>query len=131
MILRSPLYGIMSKNTMLITYAGRKSGRPYTIPVNYVHIDDRLLTSSFTDRTWRRNFRAENSTWLLVQDTQIKAVTKLMDDQQATASDLAKIAKTASQYAGFLNIEIDCSGNPEPDAVAKAARDRVIIEHII
>jgi hypothetical protein len=35
-LLRSPLQGLMSSSTMLITFAGRKSGKTYTTPVNYV-----------------------------------------------------------------------------------------------
>ena len=31
-LLRSPLHGLMSGSLMLITYAGRKTGKPYTIP---------------------------------------------------------------------------------------------------
>lgn len=35
-LLRSSLHGILSGSTLLITVTGRKSGRIYTIPVNYV-----------------------------------------------------------------------------------------------
>lgn len=37
-LLRSPLHGLMSKNTMLIEFKGRKSGRMFTTPVSY-HIE--------------------------------------------------------------------------------------------
>src|SRR5512133_3209379 len=35
-ILRSPLHGLMSKDVMLITYCGQKSGKEYTLPVSYL-----------------------------------------------------------------------------------------------
>ena len=34
-LLRSPLHKLASKNTLLITFTGRKSGKKYTTPVNY------------------------------------------------------------------------------------------------
>ena len=36
LLLRSPLRVAMSNSTMLLTFTGRKSGRTYTTPVNYV-----------------------------------------------------------------------------------------------
>ena len=34
-LIRSPLHGLASRRLALITYAGRRSGRRYTIPVGY------------------------------------------------------------------------------------------------
>jgi hypothetical protein len=50
-LLRSPLHGLLSANTLLITMAGRKTGRPITTPVNYVRDGDRLWVISSRDRT--------------------------------------------------------------------------------
>ena len=41
-LLHSPLHKIASKNTLLITFIGRKSGKKYTTPVNYV-IDSNVI----------------------------------------------------------------------------------------
>ena len=35
LILRSPFHGILSKNMMLLSFKGRKSGKVYTFPVGY------------------------------------------------------------------------------------------------
>jgi deazaflavin-dependent oxidoreductase (nitroreductase family) len=43
LILRSPFHKLMSATVLLITYRGRKSGRTYTLPVNYVQ-DGRTIT---------------------------------------------------------------------------------------
>ena len=50
-LLRSPLHGLLSGNTLLITVTGRKTGRPITTPVNYVRDGDRLWVISNRDRT--------------------------------------------------------------------------------
>jgi hypothetical protein len=45
-ILRSPLHRVLSKSTLLITLSGRKSGKLYTLPVNYVREGDILWITS-------------------------------------------------------------------------------------
>ena len=50
-LLRSPLHGLMNNSTMLITFAGRKSGKTYTTPLNYVRDDHTLQVVSPKDRT--------------------------------------------------------------------------------
>jgi len=56
-LLHSPLHGLMSSSTMLITFAGHKSGKIYTTPVNCVGDSHTLLVVSPTDRLWWRNLR--------------------------------------------------------------------------
>jgi len=43
-VLRSPLHGMLSGSTMIITYTGRKSGQTFSTPVNYVR-DGNVLWS--------------------------------------------------------------------------------------
>jgi len=56
-ILRSPLHGLVSKNTMLITFSGRKSGKVYTTPVGYVRNDNDITVFSQRHSSWWRNLR--------------------------------------------------------------------------
>lgn len=56
-LLRSPLHGIVSRNLLLITFAGRKSGKIYTVPVEYIHQDETLYVLSWPERVWWRNLR--------------------------------------------------------------------------
>ncbi len=55
LLLRSPLHGFVSGNTMLVSVTGRKTGRVVTIPVNYVQEGDILWVLSYRERTWWRN----------------------------------------------------------------------------
>ncbi len=44
-LLRSPLHGVMSGYTMLITFTGRRSGKEYTTPISDVRDgEEELLT---------------------------------------------------------------------------------------
>ena len=42
LILCSPLHGILSRNTMLFTFTGRRSGKEYTTPVNFFRVRFRM-----------------------------------------------------------------------------------------
>jgi len=55
MLLRSPLHGLADSSVLLLRVTGRKTGRHYDIPVNYVHIDGRLTV--VTAAGWRVNLR--------------------------------------------------------------------------
>ena len=52
LLLRSPLHAAMSNSTMLLTFSGRKSGRTYTTPVNYVREGDELLVVGSRWHSW-------------------------------------------------------------------------------
>ena len=54
-LLRSPLHGLLGAKFMLVTVTGRKTGRTYTTPVNYVRRGDTLTVISRRGRTWWRN----------------------------------------------------------------------------
>jgi len=56
-LLRSPAHGLLSGAFMLITVTGRKTGRRYTTPVNYVRDGDLLTVLSRRKRSWWRNVR--------------------------------------------------------------------------
>lgn len=53
-LLRSPLHFIVSYRIMAIEYIGRKSGKVYSMPVNYFIENDTVY--SFTTGKWWKNF---------------------------------------------------------------------------
>ena len=57
LILSTPLHGLMSRNTLLLEFKGRKSGKSYTTPVSYHATNDSV--HCFTDRAnkWWHNLR--------------------------------------------------------------------------
>lgn len=55
LLLRSPLHALFDPSLLLLHVTGRKTGREYDIPVNYVDIDGRLTV--VTVAGWRVNLR--------------------------------------------------------------------------
>ena len=58
LLLRSPLYDLMSKSVLLLTFTGYKSGKKYTTLVTYLREDDEVLMT--TASPWWKNLRGES-----------------------------------------------------------------------
>jgi hypothetical protein len=54
-LLRTPLAGPARKQLMVLSFNGRKTGRPYSIPLSAHVIDHQLY--ALTDKPWKQNFR--------------------------------------------------------------------------
>ena len=125
-ILRSPLHGMLSSNTMIITYMGRKSGKTYSTPVNYIRDGDVLWTVSFRDRTWWRSLR-DSPVTVRVQGKDLSGVAKATTDPQEVTDDLTAYLRKAPHIAKYLGVGLDASGWPKPEQVANAAKTRVMV----
>ena len=55
LLLNSPLHGVVDSSVLLLHVTGRKTGRRYDIPVNYVDIDGRPTVVTIAG--WRVNLR--------------------------------------------------------------------------
>jgi deazaflavin-dependent oxidoreductase (nitroreductase family) len=126
-ILRSPLHGLLSGSTMLITVRGKRSGRPYTTPVNYVRSGNELVTVSFRARRWWRNLRGGAGVRLLLQGREIQARAVAVEDPAAVADGLAVLVRVSPGYARHLGVAFDASGQPDPAGLARAAEGRVLV----
>ena len=62
-LLRSPAHGLLSDRLLLLTFTGRKTGRRFSIPMNYTEQGDSiLLVPQPPERTtWWRNLRGEGA----------------------------------------------------------------------
>lgn len=56
-VLRSPLHGVMSGNTLLLTYTGRKSKQAYTFPISYGRQGNEIYLITHPDKPWWKNVR--------------------------------------------------------------------------
>jgi hypothetical protein len=54
-LLRSPLHGLLSRDLMLISMIGRRTGRRQTLPVQYARRGDEVYVLSWPDRRWWRS----------------------------------------------------------------------------
>ncbi len=126
-LLKSPLHFFVSKNMMLITYVGRKSGQTFTIPVNYIQDGDTFYTTSWQERIWWRNLRNEAPITLRVRGKEITAIPEVSELNEEVAKLLNTYFQIAPHMARYFEVGLDPQGNPIPENIAEAAVPRVMV----
>jgi hypothetical protein len=86
-LLRSRLHRLLSGTLMLLTYTGRKTGVPYTIPIGYFVWDkDELM--AFSSARWWMNLRDGTPVTLLLQGRQVEAIPTVIHERGAVINTL-------------------------------------------
>jgi len=131
-LLQSPFHGLMSRNTVLIGYEGRKTGKRYFVPVNFVRVagedGDHLLITSERGRTWWRNLRGGSPVDLRLQGTGLKAMARSLEEIQEVEEGLMTYFAHAPGSARYFNVGLDDGGRPLREEIVRAAQERVIIK---
>lgn len=127
-LLRSPLHGAISHSVLALTYTGRKSGRTYTVPVNYVRDPDdydRLLITSTPARTWWRNLRGGQSLSVRLRGRDVTSFAEVLEEDRAPTA-LAAYFRGAPQMAKYFEVKM-LDGEPDADDVARVAPSRIMV----
>jgi hypothetical protein len=127
-ILRSPFHGIMSRNTMLISFPGCKSGRIITTPVNFIETGNFLIITSMRDRTWWRNLRSGKFVTLDLRGKKITAYAEVLEEQSAVTSGLEDFLTASPQMARYFQVSSDPNGKWNLAQLEQAAHSRVVVK---
>ena len=84
-LLRTPLAGSARKQLMVLSFTGRKTGRPYSLPVSAHVIDGDLY--ALTGAPWKQNFRGGAAAEVLYDGNTTAMRGELIRDR-AVVSDL-------------------------------------------
>jgi len=126
-ILYSPLHGLLSNNTMLITVTGRKTGRLITTPVNYVRDNNVLWIISKRDRKWWRNLRGGAPVYLNLRGKKdVKGFAEVILNPEMVVTKLAHYIQRIPYSARSLGIRME-AGKPNIDDLARVAREWLIV----
>ena len=112
LLLRSPLHFLASSRVLLITVTGRKSGRRYTTPVEYLEHAGIVSIVSRTDRRWWKNLESKRDVRLRLRGKIRSGVATLYSRDQATI-----LSRLRRQYPRL-----------SPEKAAELAKTRVIVE---
>jgi len=112
-LLRSSLHGLMDNSTMLITFTGRKSGKTYTTPVNFVWDDHTLLVVSPRDRLWWRNLRGGETITVYVRGQSMKGIGRAFEGEEALKEGgLLTVLRKMPAYRRYWGVQLDENGEP-------------------
>lgn len=132
LILRSPLHGMLSKSLLLLSYRGQKTGKEYTLPVQYAHKDEWvfIVPGNHNRKTWWRNLRGGTPVWLTLGGKRMKGTAEVLEGNR----DAGTIAEMLQVYfrrfpaaARYHDVRITPGETYREDELQKAAASMVIV----
>lgn len=126
-MMRSPLHFIVSKNMMLMTYTGRKSGKDFTTPMNYLAMNGGIYTTSYRDRVWWRNLRGGAEVTLHLRGEAVPAYAETVEDQSAVARYMNEYLEAAPHLARYMDVRMNEDGHANGDDIARMAQEMVMV----
>ena len=127
LILRSPLLGLLSSALLLITYRGRKSGKEYTLPVQYVQDGNNIyIVPGYAEKkTWWRNLEGGMDVQLRLKGQTMRGRGILLE-READAEEILKgfglFLKHFPPSAKIHNVRIEADGRLNPDDLREAVK---------
>ncbi len=126
MVLKSPIHGFLSGNILLITFKGKKSGKVYATPVNYILDGDTVLIT--TDSGWWKNLRGGAPVTVRIKGQDYSGVGEAVTDHDACAEAIRAMIKRFPNYGKWANVANDADGKPIAADIDRAVRDgRVLV----
>ena len=126
-LLRSPLHSVVSKDILLLNHLGRKSGREYPTPVSYIRDGDTLRVC--TSAPWWKNLRDRpDVTVVLKGKLQRVRATVCTDDSERIGAAITELLNDVPRDAPFYRIRLGDGGVPNPEDVARAAGEAILVE---
>jgi deazaflavin-dependent oxidoreductase (nitroreductase family) len=122
-LLRSRLHRLASKNFILLTVTGRKSGRSYTLPVTRHERTDGSLVVSAAG-SWRHNLQAGTDVRVTLDGRERTAHATPVQDPDQAAKVFAGLLDRSSARGVGVKVNVDRS--PTPEEIKPVLAHRVI-----
>ena len=132
LVLRSPLHGLMSGSTALITVTGRKTGTAYTFPVQYVRSGDTvwIIPGRPERKTWWRNLTLPAPVTLRLRGEEVQAEAQACVGakepsvvEEGVHAFLARFPRAAKT----LGIPRRPDGGFDEEDIERSAKDAVVV----
>jgi deazaflavin-dependent oxidoreductase (nitroreductase family) len=124
-VLRSPFHGMLS-GMMLITFTGRKTGKPYTTPVGYYEDGGYLWVITSRGRTWWRNLKGGANVKLLLKRKPVNGYAETELDDKAVEALMYEYVKYIPRAAKPMGIRIE-NGVANSEDIIRVARERLFV----
>lgn len=128
-LVRSPFHRLLDKSVLLIEVRGRKSGKLYSTPVNFVEADNVLWVTSQRERTWWRNLRGGDAVSVVLRGKSYAGQGEAIEDLNAVAHGLGTYLHNAPQAARYFEVGLDPAGHPLAEDRLKAAGKLVMVKN--
>ena len=127
-ILTSRFHGLMSSNTMLLQFKGRRSDRSLQTPVSYHIQNGEVHCFTMKKFIWWKNLLAGDSVFVTVKGGRQEGVpTITIDDPSTMLPALTDFFSAVPRDRRGAGIGLDQEGRPQESDVAKVIPDMVYI----
>ncbi len=127
-ILRSPLHGLYSNNTLLLTFQGKKSGKTYQFPVSYVCEGDVVQCFSYLPSRWWKNLQGGAPVTVNIQGQQRQGSAEVVTDDRPTIErELKAFIWQIPRDAHSRQIRLDVDGTPNHADILRVTHQAVLI----
>jgi deazaflavin-dependent oxidoreductase (nitroreductase family) len=127
LILRSPLHGLFSSALLLITYHGRKSGKEYTLPVQYVQDGNNIyIVPGYAEKkNWWRNLEGGMDVQIRLKGQAMRGA-GILFEREADAEEILKgfglYLQRFPPSAKIHDVRIEADGRLNPDDLREAVK---------
>jgi deazaflavin-dependent oxidoreductase (nitroreductase family) len=129
-ILRSPLHGLLSRRLMLLTVIGRRTGRRYTFPVEYVS-DGRHVTvvaGAAASKTWWLNLTRTSPVVVRIRGRNRNGIAHIVWDADQSEQLVAGFADPLSIAPLAPATEPVAGGGVAVATIARGLRDALVVK---
>jgi hypothetical protein len=126
-LLNSPFHGLISGSILLIIYTGRRSGKEFSAPLNYVRDGNTLWLTSVRDRTWWHNFREEWPIRVLLQRVEIEGNGLAITEPEPLSQAFSEFIRLAPTYSRHFKVDLEDGGKPIQEDLERIVAERVLV----
>jgi deazaflavin-dependent oxidoreductase (nitroreductase family) len=132
LILRSPLHGLMSAAVLSITYRGKKSGKEYTLPVQYAQEGKviYIVPGKPEQKTWWRNLRGGAPVKLTLRGKSVSGQALVLQgesDSQRIAEALLLYLQKFPMTAQMHDVRVSEKGDFNLDDIRRVSDTLVMV----
>jgi len=131
MILQSPFHPLMSESTAVISVMGKKSGKTYSFPVNYLRAGNTIWITSMRNRSWWKNLRGGAKVSLLLAGRDCEGQGEVFEDTSKVVKYLTEYLLLRLANAKYFEVGLDPEGKLIPEDLTRAAEKRVMVRVIL
>lgn len=130
-LLRSPLHGLLSHNTLLLEFTGRRTGRLLSTPISYHQADGHYHCFTSRSSGWWRNLEGTRPVQIRVAGRRVAAIPKLeRENRECVSVALRAFLLAVPRDAAHAGVRLDKRGEPAEADIQRVVPDMVYLRFI-
>ncbi len=126
MLLRSPLHGVLSKSSILLSFQGSKSGKVYTFPVGYYELHGNTFFIIPLHRWWR-NLRGNAPVTVWLKGHKYQGIASATQGDAETVRELQRLIEDSPNLIRLYKIARDERGQLDARRTRQVAQSLPLV----